>query len=78
MADEGDVVQYEMQIGNEFALVRIRKVSTRNGERLEIEAPKLGHTIRLDAVALETLTWQEPELFSTLLESGAPPPPGPR
>jgi hypothetical protein len=74
MADEHDVVEYEMQIGNEFALVRIRKVSTRNGERLEIEAPKLGHSIRLDAVALETLTWQEPELFSTLLESGAPPP----
>jgi hypothetical protein len=74
MADERDVVEYEMQIGNEFALVRIRKVSTRNGERLEIEAPKLGHSIRLDAVALETLTWQEPELFSTLLESGAPPP----
>jgi hypothetical protein len=74
MADEHDVVEYEMQIGNEFALVRIRKVSTRNGERLEIEAPKLGHSIRLDAVALETLTWQEPELFSTLLASGAPPP----
>ena len=74
MADEHDVVEYEMQIGNEFALVRIRKVSTRNGERLEIEAPKLGHSIRLDAVALETLTWQEPELFSTLLETGAPPP----
>jgi hypothetical protein len=75
MADEDDVVECEMQIGNEFALVRIRKVSTRNGERLEIEAPKLGHSIRLDAVALETLTWQEPELFSTLLESGAPPAP---
>lgn len=72
MTESDDVVDSQMQIGNEFALVRIRKILTRNGERLEIEAPKLGHVIRLDAVALEALTWQEPELFSRLLASGAP------
>lgn len=69
----GDAIDGELQIGNEFAFVRVRKVMTRNGERLEIEAPKLGHRIRLDAVALEALTWQTPQLFSALLESGPPP-----
>jgi hypothetical protein len=73
MADETDVIEVELQVANEFAVVRIRKVLTRNGERLEIEAPKRGHAIRLDAVALEALSWQEPQLFSTLLENGAPP-----
>ena len=72
MTESDDVVDSQIQIGNEFALVRIRKILTRNGERLEIEAPKLGHTIRLDAVALEALTWQEPEVFSRLLAGGAP------
>jgi hypothetical protein len=72
MADDDEVIEVELQIGNEFGFVRLRKVRGRNGERLEIEAPRLGHSVRLDAVALESLTWQEPELFSALLESGPP------
>ena len=58
-----------VQIGNEFALVKVRKVYTRNGERLEIEAPKLGLRIRLDALELESLTWQTTETFSKFLET---------
>ena len=56
-------------IGNEFAFVRICKIQTRNGERLEIEAPKLGYRIRLDALELESLTWQTTETFSGFLET---------
>jgi hypothetical protein len=51
-------------LSNEFTTVRVRKVLTRNGERLEIEAPKSGTVIQLDPIELESLTWQEPEVFS--------------
>jgi hypothetical protein len=44
-------------------------VQTRNGERLEIEAPKIGMRIRLDAVELESLTWQTPETLSELVRN---------
>ncbi|WP_049986578.1 hypothetical protein [Halobellus rufus] len=58
----------EIRIANEFAVVTVRKVQTNAGERLEIAAPKKDSKIHLDAVALESLTWQDPELFSDLLE----------
>lgn len=48
-------------VANEFAAVAVRKVATRNGERLEIQS--LGNrenVIRLDALALEALTWSNP------------------
>jgi hypothetical protein len=60
--------QQTLRIANEFAIVLVRKVYTRNGERLEIRAPKLGYVIHLDAIQLESLTWQESELFSKFLE----------
>jgi hypothetical protein len=44
-----------VEIANEFAFVRVRKVHTRNGERLEIEAPRRGTLIRLDPLELETI-----------------------
>lgn len=51
-------------VANEFAVVSLRKVHTRHGERLEIRS--LGHdqSVLLDAIALEALTW------STSLEVG--------
>jgi hypothetical protein len=63
-ADPGTI-----QLGNEYTMVRVRKVQTRNGERLEIHAPKTGHTIQLDPVELESLTWQDPSVFSKFLET---------
>lgn len=47
-------------VANEFAVVSLRKVYTRNGERLEIRS--LGHdqSVLLDAIALEALTWSSP------------------
>jgi hypothetical protein len=58
-----------LTIANEFTSVRVRKVHTRNGERLEIESLNLGFSIRLDALELESLSWQEPNSLSRLLES---------
>jgi hypothetical protein len=54
-------------ISNEFADIRVRKVYTRNGERLQIEARRRGYRIELDALQLEGLTWQSPETFSYFL-----------
>lgn len=45
---------------NEFATVIVRKVRTRNGERLEIASPSNGRSVRLDALVLESLTWSDP------------------
>jgi hypothetical protein len=58
-----------VEIGNEFAFVRVRKIWTRNGERLEIKAPKLGFQIWLDPLELESLTWQTSDTFSKFLQT---------
>jgi hypothetical protein len=47
-------------VSNEFAAVLVRKVSTRNGERLEIRSLGQERSIRLDALTLEALTWSSP------------------
>ncbi len=59
----------ELEITNEFALIRVRKIWTRNGARLEIRSPRLGCAIRLDALALESLTWQPMDTFTKFLET---------
>lgn len=58
-----------ISIANEFTTILVRKVQTRNGERLEVRSPKLGFVTYLDPLELECLTWQPPETFSQLLES---------
>lgn len=55
-------------IANEFAEVVVRRVFTHNGVRLEISSQRLGWSIRLDALQLESLTWQTREAFSKFLE----------
>lgn len=63
-------------IANEFAAVAVRKVATRNGERLEIRS--LGneaYVIRLDALALEALTWSDPLTVGRGLETPLGPEP---
>jgi hypothetical protein len=57
-----------VEVGNEFAFVRVRKVLTRNGERIEIQAPRIGRVIRLDSLELESLTWQTHETLSKFME----------
>lgn len=57
----------ELKISNEFATITVRKVFTGNGQRLEIESSRDNLSIRLDALQLESLTWQNADLFSILL-----------
>ena len=54
-------------IANEFADVVVRKVETRNGMRLDIWSPRRGTRVLLDAVALDCLSYQDPELVTELL-----------
>jgi len=65
MPDREEVMEWE--VANEFAVVRVRRRRTRNGERIEIEAPRLGRRIALCPLELESLTWQTPETFSRFL-----------
>jgi len=58
MSAGDETVEFETTITNEFTSVKVRKISTGNGERLEIESLRLPHSIRLDALVLESLTWQ--------------------
>ena len=54
-------------IANEFANVVVRKVATRNGVRLELWSPRRGTCVHYDAVALDALSYQEPEFITELL-----------
>ncbi|WP_219723256.1 dihydrodiol dehydrogenase [Bacillus sp. Marseille-P3661] len=65
---EDVTVDSEFKIANEFTTVIIRRLVTKNGVRLEIVSPRLGHSIRLDPLELESLTWQNVETFSKFLE----------
>lgn len=58
-----------VEVANEFTSVRLTLVETPNGTRLEIFSPRLGYRIRLDPVALESLTWQPAETFSGFLST---------
>ena len=66
MSDERTTQQIELS--NEFATVVVKKVYTRNGSRLLITSPGLGSSISVDALALESLTWQGMHVFSKFLE----------
>lgn len=53
-------------IGNEFTGAQLRKVWTRNGERLQIHIPAKGTTILLDAMQLEIIAAQDASQFTQL------------
>lgn len=55
-----------LTLTNEFSTVIIKKIQTRNGERLPISAPRLGYSVGLDPRELEDLTCQPVETFSQL------------
>ena len=59
------------EISNDAAIVRVRKVRTGNGVRLEIHAPEKDRGVYLDPLNIESLAWQTPQTFSDTLE--APP-----
>lgn len=54
-------------IANEFADVVVRKVETRNGMRLDIWSPRRGTRVLLDAVALDCLSFQDPDFITEML-----------
>jgi len=56
-----------IEVANEFAQVRVRRVETRNGSRLLIESPKSGQWVALCPLELEALTWQGPQTFSAMI-----------
>ena len=58
-----------VELRNEFASVVVEVVATRNGERLRIASPRLEREILLDPVELESLTWQDHELFTSFLRT---------
>lgn len=64
---EGGSSDGPIVIANEFADVVLRRVRTRNGMRLDIWSPRRGTRVLLDAVALDCLSFQEPELITQLL-----------
>lgn len=67
--DDGIVQEGEpFGIGNEFTGVQVRKVWTRQGERLQLFVPRSGKQILLDAMQLEVIAAQDPERFSELFE----------
>lgn len=55
-------------IGNEFTGVQVRKVFTRNGERLQVHVPAKGYDVLLDAMQLEIIAAQDPEQFTWLFQ----------
>lgn len=47
------------RIADGDAVVTAQKVFTRMGERLELVSESLGTSVRLDAIALESVAWQD-------------------
>lgn len=67
--DEGIVRRDEpFGIGNEFTGVQVRKVWTRQGERLELFIPRSEKRILLDAMQLEIIASQDAERFTELFQ----------
>ena len=63
---------------NEFSEVRVTVVQTRTGNVLELHAPRIGTTVRLDTFALELLTRLDPAALSDYVQDAyqAPEQPG--
>lgn len=54
-------------VSNEFADVVVSRVHSRNGVRLDIWSPRRGTRIQLDAVALDCLSYQSPDIITRML-----------
>lgn len=57
------------EVADDHTSVRISKVLSRCGARLEIDSRRTGATVRLDSLELESLSWQNRDTFRTLVES---------
>jgi hypothetical protein len=65
---EGRQLDEYTEISDDAAIVRVRKVRTGNGVRLEIHAPEKDLRAYLDPLNIESLAWQTPQTFSDTLE----------
>lgn len=54
-------------VANEFTATEIRRLDTRNGSRLLIMAPRTGQWISLDALEVESLTWQNARTMAAMV-----------
>ncbi|MFC6719775.1 hypothetical protein ACFQHN_19675 [Natrialbaceae archaeon GCM10025896] len=59
----------ELQISNEYTVVKLQKVETTAGPRLSITSPKLEYTCRLSPAELDALTHKRIDFFSDLLKT---------
>jgi len=59
----------DLQIGNEYTVVRLGILDTDVGQRLQVSSPKLGYSCRLDGGELCALATREVEFFSELLHT---------
>jgi hypothetical protein len=69
--DLGSAEQREpvITVTNEFTSVRVQKVRTGAGERLEISSLRVPRSIRLDPLVLESLIWRPFEDLAKGLET---------
>lgn len=58
-----------LNVENEFASVIVKIDSSGNSDRLMIQDRRTGKRIYLDALQLESLTWQSDDIFRKFLES---------
>jgi hypothetical protein len=58
-----------IRLANEFGEVVVERMLTRNGARLRISVPASGRSILLCPLELEALTWQDHDLFASLLQN---------
>lgn len=57
----------EFDVSTPARTVTVRKLKTRKGERVEFESPTDGSLLSVDALGLESLAWQEWDVFSSYL-----------
>ena len=55
----------ETEISGDDATVTVRRIRTPKGERLEVRAGE--DVLRADALGLESLSWQDPDVFEDFL-----------
>ena len=70
--EPGEIVETlrsDLQVANEYTVVRLELTETDAGPRLDLSSPKLGYNCRLDTTELRALAGRDVELFSTLLQT---------
>lgn len=63
--------EVEFVVEDENGTVTVRKIRTAKGHRLEVD-PGSGDRIRIDALGLESLSWQGEEFVSELVDGDHP------